>query len=90
MSGVGTLGEMVEFGADLEEADFWIQARGENIGKPSRTRGPGTLGVKVTDLEKLVPDYLYYVFEYMSSSGQFSQVRKLTPKLLSGIKVAAQ
>ena len=47
---------------DFPDADFWLIRRGSisQCGKPVRVFNPEQIGIKVTRLEKLLPDYLFY------------------------------
>lgn len=54
------------------EADFYIQSKGNNAGKPMRTPSANCFGVLV-DQSVLLPDYFYYVVEAVYSAGVFKK-----------------
>lgn len=63
------LGELAEVRTSMDEADFWLIRRGKSAGKPFRIgREPyrhEDIGVRVVQTDLLLPDYLFYVFEYL-------------------------
>ena len=60
------------------EGDLYIARIGPNAGTPSRTRtGPNDIAIKL-DKEVLLPDYMYYLFQY------------LQPKLAARLRGTAQ
>jgi len=79
------LGELAKVEKGLEGADFWLDAKG----KPTRTRGAGLVGVKVTRTDMLVPDYLFYVFEYLVMQGAWRE-KKVTPEAVRAIAFDVQ
>lgn len=73
---------------DLQPADFWIVPRGANRGHPRRDWQPGRIGIRVTALDRLVPGYLYYWFEYAATcTNVWLHTPVLTPDDLRGIEV---
>ena len=72
------LKDLCEFKTDFPEADFWITRKGDinSVGKPTKEYDPEKIGVKVVRTDLLVPDYLFYVFEYLVMSGGFASMAK--------------
>lgn len=72
------LKDLCEFKTDFPEADFWITRKGDinTVGKPTKEFDPEKIGVKVVRTDLLLPDYLYYVFEYLVMSGVFASMAK--------------
>jgi hypothetical protein len=70
------LGDVCEFKTGGEDCDFWIVRKGteKSVGKPTRTYSPEYIGVKVKRTDLILPDFLYYYFEYLSSIGIFTQL----------------
>ena len=52
---------------DDEHPHFWIDDKGMSYKK----QGDGLRGIRVTNLDKVVPDYLFYMFQYMNQLGVF-------------------
>ena len=77
------LKHLCEFKTDFPEADFWITRKGDitTVGKPTRKFDPENIGVKVVRTDLLLPDYLYYVFEYLVMNGAFVSMSKGTTNL---------
>jgi len=75
-----TLGDLIEVGRDLADPDFWLDSKGRSSRKPS------TFGIKVVRKDVLVPNYLYYVFEYLADQGQWTN-RKVTEAAIRAIRV---
>lgn len=55
----------------FQEAHFWIVRRGsiERVGEPTRVFNPEHIGIQVTRLDILLPDYLYYAMMHVHQSG---------------------
>ena len=52
--------------------DFYVQADGQNAGKPFKVKPEkGHYFAVTTDKNILLPDYLYYVVEHLFISGAF-------------------
>jgi hypothetical protein len=77
------LGYFIDVKTDFQDADFWVIRRGsENkIGKPVREFNPEHFGIKVTATDKIDPNYLFYVFEFMFNKGYFLDKMHGTTKL---------
>jgi restriction endonuclease S subunit len=71
-----TIGELAEFKTDFPDADFWLIRKGtiEKVGKPTKEFSKEHIGVKVVRTDVLVPDYLYYAFEWLNSSGKLQML----------------
>jgi restriction endonuclease S subunit len=84
-----TLGDICEFKTNFEDADFWLVRKGDEmmIGKPTKKFSPDNIGVKVIKTDLVLPDFLYYYFEYLKSSGFFLRVAK-GETLLKHISIA--
>ena len=69
------LGDICNFNVNMEDADFWLTRRGDisMIGKPTKKYSPDNIGVKVTRTDLVLPDFLYYYFEYLHGGGLFRQ-----------------
>jgi hypothetical protein len=50
--------------------DFYIQIKGENSGKPLKSKIPNSVGI-VVDRDKLVPDYLFYIVQHLFLTEEF-------------------
>ncbi len=69
-NGIRTLGDIarVTVGRD---ADFWLVRRGseETVGTPTNEFNPQHIAIKVTRRDIILPDYLFYVLQYLHSQG---------------------
>ena len=77
------LKDLCEFRINFPEADFWITRKGDinSVGKPSKEFDPEKICVKVVRTDLLLPDYLYYVFEFLVMNGSFAAMSSGTTKL---------
>jgi len=68
-----------------EQADFWVVRRGsvEKVGKPTFDFNPEHYAVTVTRTDKIIPKWLYYVFEHLHSSGYFKPLATGTLRLVN-------
>ncbi len=66
------LADLCDISIGLEDADFWLYTTGseKSLGMPTNDpkNSKGKIGIKVTATDKLVPDYLLRLFEYLHSS----------------------
>lgn len=69
----------------FDDADFWIVRRGsrEKVGMPTREYNPEHYGVRVDRTDLLLPDYLFYLFQYLWSRGFFAQMATGTLSLVN-------
>ena len=82
---VARLKDVCEIRTNFPEADFWITRRGSEatVGTPTKTFSPEAIGVKVTHTEILLPDYLFYWFQHIHSTGFFKRIAHGTLKLVN-------
>lgn len=76
----------VDVSWNMQDADFWIIGKGnkKDIGRPTRDQANVTssyIGLKVLTPEKIVPQYLYYLFEHLFYQGEFAKLSKGTINL---------
>ena len=66
-----TLGSLCTIKTNFPEADFWLVRRGDrkNVGRPTKEFSPYHIGIKVTDVEKLMPQYLYDMMMHLHNQG---------------------
>jgi restriction endonuclease S subunit len=78
-----TLGEICDFKINDETADFWLVRRGgiNTVGTPTKTFSPEHIGVKVNRTDLVLPDFLYYYFQYLQVQGLFKQLASGTTNL---------
>lgn len=74
---------LVDFEINNPNADFWIIRKGDEtqVGKPTKTFSPEYIGVTITRRDLLIPEYLYYLFEYLVLNGTFRQMSQGTTNL---------
>lgn len=79
------LGTICEFKLDFENADFWLVRKGseKTVGTPTRSFDKENIGVKVREeyLDRVLPDFLFYYFQYLHQNGIFSQLSHGTLQL---------
>lgn len=77
------LKDVCEIKLNFPEADFWLTRKGseKEVGRPIKKFSPENIGIKVTDENILVPDYLYYIMTYFHSMGYFNQLSNGTLSL---------
>jgi hypothetical protein len=64
------LRDVATIALNLRDADFWLQRGvGLELGRPTKTFSPQHIGIKVTRTDVLLPQYLYYVFEHLCTTG---------------------
>lgn len=52
---------------DNKNPHFYVDRDGMSYKEP----GAGRRGIRVTNLEKVLPEYLFYMFQYMNQLGVF-------------------
>ena len=77
---------LTDIRVNFEDADFWLQRKGSDsiIGKPSHTFNKENIGIKVTNFDKVVPEFLYYLMEYVFNSGYWRKYANGTLDLKTG------
>jgi hypothetical protein len=55
----------------LRDADFWLERRGGDVGKPTKEFEPTRIGIKVTRTNIMVPQYLYYLLTHFWHQGMW-------------------
>lgn len=70
---------------NFKDADFWIIRRGsaDKVGKPVKEYDSESIGIKVTDTNKILPDYLYYWFYHIWQQGHWKQLATGTTNLVN-------
>ncbi len=58
------------------DADFFVQSKGDNAGKPLRVSSSNCFEVKVTDTDILLPEYLYFMVMNAYNHGAFKKYIK--------------
>jgi len=69
------LGDLAEIKTNFEDADFWVWRRNtlERVGEPTKVFNPQHIGIKVQRTDILLPDYLYYLMQYLHTKGHFKK-----------------
>jgi len=77
------LKHIVDFSVNNPEADFWLIRKGDEttVGTPTREFSPEHIGVTVTRPDLVIPDYLYYVFQYLVNQGKIASLSHGTTRL---------
>lgn len=80
-----TIGDLVDFKSNEENADFWLIRKGsENtVGTPTKEYSPEYIAVIIKDRSIIDPQYLYYYFMMLQSKGVFKMLAKGTTKLMN-------
>lgn len=93
-----TLSDLCEIKHNFKDADFWIidsslRTSETKVGTPVKEYKPEYIGVKVIKKDILVPEYCYYMIEYLKNTGVFDQhstgtvLKKITPALIGSISL---
>jgi len=69
---------------NFEDADFWIRRKGSKtaVGKPTKEFDEEFIGIRVDRTDIVLPEFLYYVFEYLHMRGDFERIAKGTLRLV--------
>lgn len=84
---MSTLADFCNISITLTDADFWVIAKGDEIGKPIEQKVPNSIGVKVIRTDLLLPKYLFYVIQHLHMRGSFKGMAKLTANDLLTMQV---
>jgi hypothetical protein len=73
--------EACEAKTNFPDANFWVVARGPNIGDVVKHYSAAHIGIRVrpTHTDILLPDYLYYVLMYQKQRGIYASEHRLRP-----------
>jgi len=76
----GVVAGTFEVKANFPEADFWLGRvqSVDKLGHPQREFNPNSIGVKVLDTDRWLPDYLYYQMLHIWQQGYWRQVGRGT------------
>lgn len=77
------LKDIAEFKVNNPDADFWLIRKGDEstVGTPTKTFSPENIGVTITRPDLIIPQYLYYMFQYFVSNGTFKNLSHGTTRL---------
>jgi hypothetical protein len=82
----------------MADADFYLQRTGDEktVGTPKREGTADDLGIKVVRTDILLPDYLFYVMQYLHMQGVLKEIavgsatKTITAKSVGEIPVGQQ
>ena len=79
------LGDLISILKGNPHADFWVVRRGSasEVGKPTREFNTEHFGITVEKTDTVLPDYLYYWFEYAHGQGHFERMARGSLKLVN-------
>ncbi|QLI80834.1 hypothetical protein HZU75_04410 [Chitinibacter fontanus] len=79
------LSDLATIKTNFPEAHFWLIRRGTagRCGEPTREFNQEHIGIKVERIDLLLPDYLYYVFKHIHSTGHWQQIATGTLSLVN-------
>ena len=68
---------------NFPDADFWLQRKGDinSVGKPTKEFSQEHIGIKVEATDVFDPNYLFYVFQHLYSSGKLKAFARGTLNL---------
>jgi len=77
------LGDICEFKTNFPEADFWLIRKGDEkmVGKPIKEFDSERIGVKIIQPDVVLPNYMFFYFQYIHSTGIFTQLATGSLKL---------
>jgi hypothetical protein len=78
-----TLGQVAEVKTNFPDADFWLVRKGteEAVGKPSKEFKEEDIGIKVTNTDVVLPDFLFYAMMHLHNQGVWRHLSKGTLRL---------
>lgn len=67
------LSDVATIQTNFPEAHFWIIRRGsaDRCGEPTREFNPEHIGIRITRLDLLLPDYLFYALMHVHQDGNW-------------------
>ena len=66
-----SISSLCKIGINMSDANFWLTRKGSEkvVGKPVKEFNAENIGIKVTATDKIYPDYLFYVFMHLHTTG---------------------
>ncbi|MBM2884931.1 hypothetical protein JFK97_11080 [Chromobacterium phragmitis] len=79
------LSQLATIRTNFPEAHFWIVRRGseERVGEPTREFNPEHIGIRITALDLLLPDYLFYAMMHVHHCGYWKALATGTLSLVN-------
>jgi len=70
---------------NFPDAHFWLVRRGSagSVGRPTREFYKEHIGIRVDQTDILLPDYLFYCFVHIHSTGQWERLATGTLSLVN-------
>ena len=70
---------------DFNEANFWLVRRGsiKTVGSVKREFSPYHIGIKIHQVDILLPDYLYYCLMHLHQTGHWENLSHGTLSLVN-------
>jgi hypothetical protein len=70
-----TISDVCEFKLNFQDADFWLIRKGseKTVGTPVKEFSPEHIGVKIINTDLVLPDFLFYYFQFLHMQGLFIQ-----------------
>jgi hypothetical protein len=70
-----TISDVCEFKLNFQDADFWLIRKGseKTVGTPVKEFSSEYIGVKVINTDLVLPDFLFYYFQFLHMQGLFTQ-----------------
>lgn len=77
------IGDICEFKINFPDADFWLIRKGNDktVGTPTRNFSTEHIGVKIIDTNQVVPEFLFYMFQFLQQKGDFVKLSRGTLNL---------
>lgn len=79
------LSDVATIKTNFPDANFWLVRRGsaKRCGEPTRVFNPEHIGIRITRVDLLLPDYLYYALLHIHQTGQWEQLATGTLDLVN-------
>ena len=80
-----TIGLLCTVKTAMPDADFWLTRKGSKstVGTPTKEYSPENIGIRVERTDILLPDYLFYMMQFMQQRGMFGNMATGTTQLVS-------
>ena len=80
-----TLGLLCTVKTNMPDADFWLTRKGSKstVGTPTKEYSPENIGIRVERTELLLPDYLFYMMQFLQQRGMFGDMARGTLQLVN-------
>jgi len=86
-----TFNDACEAKTNFPDANFWVVARGPNLGDVVKEYSASHIGIRVkpTHTDRLLPNFLYYLLMHQKQQGMYAGEHRLRPGFFARITINA-